>query len=149
VNERHEDLVAAEAALAHRQWFDAYPDRYADSTADLLREGREASVGTVADARAGRGDLRRSLAETAAAHAIDVWISPGAPGPAPEGIDTTGDPVMNLPWTHAGVPTVAVPGGTVDGLPVGVQCASSLGTDESLLRWAEPIAEALAASPGG
>jgi Asp-tRNA(Asn)/Glu-tRNA(Gln) amidotransferase A subunit family amidase len=147
INERHTDLMAAEAALAHRGSFAAYPDRYADSTAGLLREGREVSVGRVADARAGRIELRKSLAETATEHGIDVWISPGAPGPAPEGIDTTGDPVMNLPWTHAGVPAVAIPGGTVDGLPVGVQCTASFGDDERLLRWAASIVGAIEDGP--
>ena len=145
INERHTDLMAAEAALAHREWFEAYPERYADSTAELLREGRDVSVGRVADARAGRIGLRESLAATATEHGIDVWISPGAPGPAPEGIDTTGDPVMNLPWTHAGVPAVAIPAGTVDGLPVGVQCASAFGTDERLLTWRSSFGRSYAA----
>jgi Asp-tRNA(Asn)/Glu-tRNA(Gln) amidotransferase A subunit family amidase len=149
INDRHTDLMAAEAALAHREWLAAYSDRYADSTAAMLREGRDVSVGTVADARAGRHDLRASLAEAAADHGIDVWVSPGAPGPAPKGIDTTGDPVMNLPWTHAGVPAVAIPGGTVDELPVGVQCTASFGSDEHLLAWAESIDAALRGSSGG
>ncbi|WP_152042701.1 amidase [Salinigranum salinum] len=149
INDRHTDLMAAEAALEHQEWLDTYPDRYADSTAAMLREGRDVPVGTVADARAGRHDLRESLAEAAADHDIDVWVSPGAPGPAPEGIDTTGDPVMNLPWTHAGVPAVAVPGSTVDGLPVGVQCTASFGSDERLLAWAGLIDAALGGASDG
>jgi Asp-tRNA(Asn)/Glu-tRNA(Gln) amidotransferase A subunit family amidase len=139
VNDRHEKLIAAEAALAHHEWFESYPDRYADSTAALLEEGRDVAVGAVADARAGREELRASLAEQAADHGVDVWVSPGAPGPAPGSIETTGDPVMNLPWTHAGVPTVAVPAGTVDGLPVGIQCAAAFESDERLLAWSERI----------
>ena len=75
---------------------------------------------------------------------IDVWISPAAPGPAPEGIDDTGDPVMNLPWTHAGLPTVSLPAGTTDdGLPLGLQCATRFGADEDLLLWTGGIADAL------
>jgi Asp-tRNA(Asn)/Glu-tRNA(Gln) amidotransferase A subunit family amidase len=50
---------------------------------------------------------------------------------------------MNLPWTHAGVPAVAIPGGTVDGLPVGIQCTASFGSDERLLAWTESIDAAL------
>lgn len=68
VNERHEDLVAAEAALAHHEWFRTYPDQYSDSTVELVREGRAVSVETLADARRSRHRLRASLAETMAEH---------------------------------------------------------------------------------
>lgn len=142
INERHEALVAAEMAQTHHEWFEAYADRYADATAEQIRTGRSVSVETLADARSGRSRLRGTLAETAADHGIDVWVSPAAPGPAPEGIDSTGDPVMNLPWTHAGAPAVSVPTGTVDGLPVGLQCVGKRGEDESLLARSERIAAA-------
>jgi Asp-tRNA(Asn)/Glu-tRNA(Gln) amidotransferase A subunit family amidase len=143
VNERLVALVAAEAALAHAAWFDEYGDRYAESTADLVRKGRTVSAGTLADARRGRLSLRSALAAAMDEHGIDAWVSPGAPGPAPAGIDSTGDPVMNLPWTHAGLPTVALPGGEVDGLPVGIQVAAAVGEDERLLARAPEMASAL------
>jgi len=143
INERHNDLVAAEAALAHGEWFRDYEDRYAEATADLIREGHSVSVEGLADARAGRRALRARLADAMADQGIDVWLSPAAPGPAPEGIGDTGDPVMNLPWTHAGVPAVALPGGRAEGLPVGLQCAAAFGDDERLLAWADSIAAAL------
>lgn len=145
VKERHDVLVAAEAAVAHHEWFAAYSDRYAESTAELLREGQEVSVGALTDARLGRETLRRSLTDTMAEHGIDLWISPGAPGPAPDSIETTGNPVMNLPWTHAGVPAVTLPAGDVDGLPVGLQCTGAFGADERLLAWAGGLADTLPA----
>lgn len=147
VNDRHEQLVAAEAALAHHEWFDEYSDRYADSTAELILDGQAVSVKEHADARRGRERLRRSLEATMAEHEIDVWITPGAPGPAPEGIESTGDPVMNGPWTHAGMPAVAIPAGTVDGLPVGLQCVGAFGADERLLASVEHIRTAVSYTP--
>lgn len=149
INERHEALVAAEMAEVHQEWFDAYEDRYAAPTANVIREGRSVSVGTAADARSGRLRLRESLAEAASDEGIDVWISPAAPGPAPEGIDSTGDPIMNLPWTHSGTPAVTVPAGTVDGLPVGLQCTAGFGDDERLLAWADGIAATVGDGPSG
>jgi Asp-tRNA(Asn)/Glu-tRNA(Gln) amidotransferase A subunit family amidase len=50
---------------------------------------------------------------------------------------------MNLPWTHAGVPTLSLPGWTIEGLPVGLQLAARFGDDERLLAWAIDIEEAL------
>ena len=75
---------------------------------------------------------------------IDLWVSPAAPGPAPEGIDDTGDPVMNLPWTHAGLPALTVPAGTVNGLPVGCQCVARPMDDERLLGWGTDLETTLA-----
>ncbi|WP_137284673.1 amidase [Halorussus salinisoli] len=144
LNERHDRLVAAEAALAHAEWVDEYGDRYAAETADLVREGQSVTVEEVAAVRASRRDLRAEVAAVTAEEGVDVWISPAAPGPAPEGIDGTGDPVMNLPWTHAGVPAVSLPGGRVDGLPVGLQCVGSFMDDERLLARAQSIAAVLA-----
>jgi Asp-tRNA(Asn)/Glu-tRNA(Gln) amidotransferase A subunit family amidase len=44
---------------------------------------------------------------------------------------------MNLPWTHAGLPTVALPAGTTpEGLPLGIQLTARFGADEKLLAWA-------------
>jgi Asp-tRNA(Asn)/Glu-tRNA(Gln) amidotransferase A subunit family amidase len=77
-------------------------------------------------------------------HDIDLWIAPGACGPAPEGIDSTGDPIMNLPWTHAGLPVLGLPTDDyINGLPLGVQCISRFNTDEYLLKWGRNIAQTL------
>ena len=143
VNERHRDLVAAEAALEHGPLYAAYGDRYGDGTVELLQDGHEVPVGDLVDARNGRLDLRTALGDAMDDHGIDVWAAPAAPGPAPEGISGTGDPVMNLPWTHAGLPTIGLPAGSVDGLPVGVQFAARFGADEQLLAWGEGFEKVL------
>lgn len=143
VNDRHRALVAGEAAMAHADRYDAHGDRYADATAELIERGRGEPVSALVRGRRGRRALRESLADLAADRGIDAWVSPAAPGPAPEGLDTTGDPVMNLPWTHAGLPTVSLPAGDVGGLPVGVQVAAGFGDDERLLRWARDLSSAV------
>jgi Asp-tRNA(Asn)/Glu-tRNA(Gln) amidotransferase A subunit family amidase len=146
INERHETLMAAEMAIAHgeRGWYPAYADQYSEATADLIETGRAVSAGTIGDARAGREAIREEVLETMEGEDIDLWVSLAAPGPAPEGIDDTGDPVMNLPWTHVGVPALTVPAGTADGLPVGLQCAARPMDDERLLAWSEGIESTLA-----
>ena len=75
-------------------------------------------------------------------HAVDVWICPAAVGPAPEGIDSTGDPAMNLPWTFAGLPAATVPAGTArNGLPLGLQCVSRFGNDSWLAAFANQVSQ--------
>jgi Asp-tRNA(Asn)/Glu-tRNA(Gln) amidotransferase A subunit family amidase len=144
INDRHDDLVAAEMALSHDEWYADYGDRYAESTVELIEAGHGVSVGRLVAARGGRRALRSSLAARMDETGVDLWVAPAAPGAAPEGVDDTGDPVMNLPWTHAGVPTVGLPAGRVDGLPVGLQFAGRFGADERLLAWAEDLADAVA-----
>jgi len=144
INERHERLTAADLATAHEAWFREYADRYAAETRELIEEGRTVPTADVARGRQGRHDLRERLEARMRDAGVDVWIAPAAPGPAPEGIDDTGDPIMNLPWTHSGLPTVALPAGTTaDGRPLGVQCAAAFGADEDLLGWADGLAAAL------
>lgn len=140
-SERQTRLMAAEAALAHHEWFEAYADRYAPSTADLVRRGRGCSVGDLAARRAGARRLRQRLDGAMADHDIDLWVTPATPGPAPAGIENTGDSVMNRPWTHAGLPAVSLPAGRTDaGLPLGLQCVGRFGDDERLLAWSEEVA---------
>ncbi|MFC6990093.1 amidase [Haloplanus sp. GCM10025708] len=144
LNERHVDLMAAEAALVHHEWLETLEDRYAESTLEMLCDGRSVTAEELAAGRHSRTDLRAELETVMDDRAIDAWVSPAAPGPAPEGIDSTGDPAMNLPWTHAGVPAVTLPASeSTEGLPLGLQCTARFGDDERLLAWADGMATAL------
>lgn len=138
---RHRRIVAAEAAAVHAAWYAEHRRLYRRATAELIEQGRAIAGSQLAADLAGRERLRRQLAAAMEAHGVDLWISPPAPGPAPRGLESTGDPVMNLPWTHAGLPTVVVPAGRRGRLPMGLQLAGRHGADEPLLGWAGAIAE--------
>ncbi len=139
VNERHRLLVAGEMARVHAAWFTTHAARYRPRTAALVRQGQSVSTAALAAARRGSEALDLELRAALAAVGGNAWVCPAACGPAPAGLEGTGDPVMNLPWSHAGWPVVTVPGGLVDGLPVGLQLAAPPGTDEALLGWAAGI----------
>ena len=145
VNDRHTTLLEGEAALAHHDWYEAHGDAYHETTANLVERGRRVSVEALATARASRTALRERLTERLAAAGADCWLAPAAPGPAPEGLESTGDVAMNLPWTHAGLPVVSLPAGTADGLPLGVQVVGRFGADEYLLDWCAGLEEVVAA----
>ncbi|MBN1520239.1 MAG: amidase [Spirochaetales bacterium] len=134
INTRHRRICAADLAHAHRAWFDAHGDLYAPATRELIEQGRAVDPKQLAKDLAGRRSLRKRLDKTLAASGADAWVSPAAPGPAPAGLESTGSPIMNLPWTHAGVPTVNVPSATAwTALPTGIQLAGRFGRDEELV----------------
>ncbi|HYO11777.1 MAG TPA: amidase [Thermoanaerobaculia bacterium] len=142
--ERHKRVVAAEAARVHKDWFTRYEELYAPQTAELLRKGQGITDAELERDRSGGERLLSALTRLMDRYRIDLWISPPALGAAPRGLDSTGDPVMNLPWTHAGVPTLCLPAGrNGDGLPMGLQIAGGLGDDEDLLFWAGDLESAL------
>jgi Asp-tRNA(Asn)/Glu-tRNA(Gln) amidotransferase A subunit family amidase len=146
IDQLHRALMFGEMAEVHRDWFQSYEPLYASRTAELIRFGQSVPGDTIERAREERIALREQLVATMDAEGIDAWISPSATGRAPMGIATTGDPVMNLPWTNAGLPVITVPAGEVRGLPVGMQIVARPLADEALLGWAAEIAELIAAS---
>ncbi len=144
ISKRHYLILAAEAAAVHQEWFDEYGELYNPMTAELIGKGRQISDVELASALEGRGELREQLQALMEEYGIDAWISPAAPGPAPEGIESTGDPAMNLPWTHSGLPTIGLPSGwSASELPLGIQLTGSWYGDERLLAEAVAVERAL------
>lgn len=142
--QHHQDLVAAEAAAVHRKWYAEYASRYHPKTVELLERGARVSSDGLRAAVVSRLALRQHLTKVAQENKIDLWISPPATGPAPRGLESTGDPILNLPWTHAGLPTVTLPAGkNVAGLPMGMQVAAQYSQDERMLAWSGPLSEIL------
>jgi amidase len=72
---------------------------------------------------------------------VDALLCPSAPGEAPEGIASTGDPRFNSIWTLAGTPCVTLPaGGGAKGLPLGIQLVGLRHQDDRLLSTAAWVA---------
>ncbi|MET9019399.1 amidase [Actinopolymorpha sp. NPDC004070] len=143
VNRRNRTINGFEFARVHERWFAAYADLYHPLTAAAVRDGQRVSEAEYADALARRQHFADDLVRRMDAEGIDGWIAPAATGPAPASLDSTGSPLMTLPWTQARLPSVSVPAGLVDGLPVGLQCVGRPGADETLLAWARRLAAAM------
>lgn len=64
---------------------------------------------------------------------VDAFLWPAAPGPAPEGLASTGDPRFIAPWTALGGPILTVPTGKAsNGLPLGCILSGAPGRDVDL-----------------
>lgn len=67
----------------------------------------------------------------------DAIICAASPGPAPDGLNSTGDSAFNGIWTLCGTPAVTLPlFATEEGLPMGLQLVGRVGDDARLLRTA-------------
>ena len=77
--------------------------------------------------------------------AYDAIVTPAAPGVAPKGLGSTGDPVFCTLWTLTGLPALSLPLFAGEGgLPLGAQLVGPLGRDGRLLRTATALIETLA-----
>ncbi len=142
IYERHNLLVAAEAAEFHKTWFAKYGRLYHPKTAELIKRGKTVSDRDFKKGWSGRAKLRDELTRLMNKNGIDIMLSPPAQGAAPLGLSSTGNPVMNLPWTHSGLPTLTLPAGKNEaGLPLGIQLTGRWYEDEAMLGGAEEIVE--------
>ncbi|RIK27204.1 MAG: amidase, partial [Chloroflexi bacterium] len=140
LNQLHRRMVAAEFAQEHAAIYPPYAGHYRPRTREIIELGQTVSTEELAAARANSLHLRADLEAQMDAAGIDLWVCPAATGPAPVGIHATGDPVMNLPWTHAGLPAITVPvGRSAEGLPLGMQFVGRFGADERLLAWMQAL----------
>ncbi len=139
VNRRHRALSTAEFREQHLERFARWGSLVRGASASLFDDGASVTAAERAEGLTGREALRRELEALMDGHGIDAWVAPAATGPAPIGLRSTGDPAMNLPWTHAGMPAVTLPAGRVDSMPVGMQVVGRFGQDEELLALAEAL----------
>jgi Asp-tRNA(Asn)/Glu-tRNA(Gln) amidotransferase A subunit family amidase len=66
---------------------------------------------------------------------FDAILCPAALGGAPQGLTSTGNPLMQTVWSFAGLPALSMPLlGISGGLPLGVQAVGALHNDGRLLR---------------
>ena len=76
---------------------------------------------------------------------VDVLIDVAAPGEAPVGLESTGDPLFNRLWTLLGLPVLTLPAATgPSGMPLGIQLVGRFNGDAVLIATARRIADILA-----
>jgi len=143
--EAQRTVMAAEAAVTFRELRARHGDRMSLVLREFLDGGAAAPAARVAAARA-QAERCRALLPALFAR-TGVLLTPSAPGEAPAGLASTGDPAMNRIWTLLGVPCLSLPGATGPaGLPVGVQLVGPAGGDGALVAAAAFVEDRLRAS---
>ncbi len=140
-------IMAAEMWDAHVNYFPPHEALYRPRTAALIRKGQAVTAEERRLDRAMQAETRAVILAAMQASGIDLWLSPAATSAAPPGLESTGSPAMNLPFTLVGFPTMALPTASrsAAGLPFGLQVSAAPMADERLLRWCRELSARLAA----
>jgi Asp-tRNA(Asn)/Glu-tRNA(Gln) amidotransferase A subunit family amidase len=131
-------VMAFEAARSFAPELREHGARLSPRLRALLDEGASRNPSEYLEALGLAQAGRHELAALFERH--DLLLTPSAPGTAPAGLETTGDPVFNRTWTLLGTPCVHLPTATDRGLPIGVQLVGRPGDDGRVLAmaaWAE------------
>jgi Asp-tRNA(Asn)/Glu-tRNA(Gln) amidotransferase A subunit family amidase len=121
-------------------------DHHRDAIAEGLRQQLDhAAAISAADYDTARGVAKRARAALVDwMRGYDVILTPSAPGAAPPGLSSTGDPMFNRLWTQMGTPCVNVPVLREDELPLGLQIIGRFGRDRGALEAALFLERAIA-----
>ena len=141
-------ILRSEVASVHEQLFRAHPESYREKLRALVETGMLLDATQYLRARRIRRQYQRDMARLF--EKFDGLMTPAATGTAPKVIGSTGDPVMNAPWTLADFPTMTLPHALgSNGLPIGVQFSSPPLQEGLLLEMGKAIESVVAfrASP--
>jgi Asp-tRNA(Asn)/Glu-tRNA(Gln) amidotransferase A subunit family amidase len=118
-----------EGARTHRARFERFGERMGTRLAQLICRGLAIPDAEYEEARAAIGTVKGALRQV-------FWeypaiLSPAATGIAPIGLESTGDPSNNAPWTALGVPAISAPLRAAH--PAGLQITAAWGRDDALV----------------
>lgn len=134
LRETHYDQLAWGAAESLGPLVDAHPRQLRSQTRQLVEAGRALERSFPERLRAAQAAGRRFLAQVF--DQADFILTPSAPGEAPLGLASTGDPVFNGIWTFLQTPCLNLPLTTgPGGLPIGVQLVCAPGRDVELFAY--------------
>ena len=140
----HKAIMEAEMAANFAREYDTGKKKLSEKLRALLERGREVKA----------FDYQRALRMIEPLNAVfedlflqryDAILTPAAPGTAPKGLKSTGDPSFCTLWTLCGLPAVSLPlMQGKNGLPLGVQLVGRKNFDARLLRTARWLASKVA-----
>jgi amidase len=137
-NEAHPTVMQGET-LQSLAWERAHHrDRISAVLNERLDWAETLPAAALAEARAAFATGRAAFADLMADH--DVLLTASAPGEAPQGLASTGEPACNALWTALHGPCISLDAGRGPvGMPLGIQLVAPSGADAALLAWARWI----------
>jgi Asp-tRNA(Asn)/Glu-tRNA(Gln) amidotransferase A subunit family amidase len=139
----HRMIMEAEIAQHFAHEYATGAAQLSASLRGQIERGRQTSDAELVAARSKLASMQSAVDAWMQAEAIDGWVTASAPGPAPLGLQATGDPIFCTAATALDLPALQIPGLTAsNGLPLGIQVVGRRGCDARLLalasRWLQP-----------
>jgi len=136
----HKIIMEAEMAANFEREWQLGRDKLSGQLRSLIERGREVRAVDYQRALRGIPRLIDSFDELFMER-YDAILTPAAPGSAPKGLGSTGDPAFCTLWTLCGMPAVSLPLlQDSGGLPIGAQLVGRRNFDARLLRTARWLA---------
>ncbi|MGA7324785.1 MAG: amidase [Rhodomicrobium sp.] len=133
----HRTIMMTEIALNFGHYYERGRDRLSAQMRSAIETGQQILARDYAEALRERENLYCLLQEILKPY--DAVITPPASGPAPHGLDTTGNPIFCTLWTFLGVPAMNLPLLKLNGMPLGVQLTGARLKEETLFRAAAAL----------
>jgi Asp-tRNA(Asn)/Glu-tRNA(Gln) amidotransferase A subunit family amidase len=144
----HRAIMEVEMAHNLHRDYETGRKQLSDHLRQIIERGRNRMAVDYLRAIAGIGPLNAALA--AVFDEYDAILTPAAPGEAPRGLHSTGNPAFCTIWTYLGTPAVTLPLLRSEaGLPLGVQLVGRRDNDARLLRSARWLVKTLGRATGG
>ena len=135
----HRVISGVETSAVHTELFRTHADLYRPRLRAALEVGALIPGTSYLQAQRIRRLIRHDL--TQLLQQVEFLLMPAAPGPAPQGLGTTGDPSFNALASLTGLPAITIPSGlNAAGMPLAIQLLGPAMADDQLLaaaRWCE------------
>ena len=140
----HKTVMEVDMAASFERDWEQGRDRLSPQLRSLIERGREVRAVDYKRALGAVAPVVASLDELFLER-YDAILTPAAPGVAPKGLGSTGDPRFCTLWTLLGMPALSLPlMQGAGGLPLGAQLVGRRGFDARLMRTARWLGGKLA-----
>jgi len=139
----HRTLMEADIAASYDTDYEKGKEQMSELLRAQIERGRGVSLLEYRRAEARITPVTEAIDEVF--DRFDAILTPAVHGPAPKGLESTGNPQFCTLWTFCGMPAINLPLLTAsNGLPIGVQLVGRVGDDARLLRTARWLLTTLA-----
>lgn len=134
-------IMETEAAAYHEETFRTHMMDYRPFLRGSIASGLLIPAVSYLKAQRIRGQFIREI--SVSLEGFDCFLTPATTTPPPKGLESTGDPAFNWPWSFCGFPSITIPSGVTDNsLPLGIQLVGRPFDEERVLNaasWCEKV----------